>query len=131
MKLFSKLFLLVFFVLAMSSAFAVEVNTSSEHMTVATIAAPNTAHVSSITPADDEPTQGKSQLVALILALLVGALGIHRFYLGYKKIGIIQLVLTLTGIFAIVSWVWALIDAINIATGDLKPADGSDYEDKI
>jgi hypothetical protein len=34
---------------------------------------------------------GKSQLVALLLAFFVGVLGIHRFYLGYTGIGIIQL----------------------------------------
>ncbi|MFN7118520.1 MAG: TM2 domain-containing protein [Saprospiraceae bacterium] len=63
----------------------------------------------------------KSQLTALLLAVFIGALGIHRFYLGYTTIGIIQL-LTLGG-----CGIWALIDLIRIITGDLKPADGSDY----
>lgn len=60
----------------------------------------------------------KSQLVALILCIFVGGLGIHRFYLGYTGIGIIQL-LTAGG-----CGVWALIDLIRIATGDLGPKDG-------
>ena len=64
----------------------------------------------------------KSQLVALLLVILVGALGIHRFYLGYTTIGIIQL-LTLGG-----CGIWALIDLIRIAMGDLGPADGSAYD---
>lgn len=64
---------------------------------------------------------GKSQLVALLLALFVGVLGIHRFYLGYTGIGIIQL-LTAGGFF-----IWAFIDLILIITGDLKPKTG-DYE---
>lgn len=64
----------------------------------------------------------KSQLVALLLAIFVGALGIHRFYLGYTTIGIVQL-LTLGG-----CGVWALIDLIRIAMGDLGPADGSAYD---
>ena len=63
---------------------------------------------------------GKSQLTALLLALFVGALGIHRFYLGYTTIGIIQLI-TLGGL-----GIWALIDLILIITGDLKPKTG-DY----
>ncbi|MCC9165274.1 TM2 domain-containing protein [Pontibacter harenae] len=67
---------------------------------------------------------GKSQLVALILAALIGALGIHRFYLGYTTIGIIQ-ILTLGG-----CGIWALIDLIRIITGDLKPANG-DYSEKL
>ena len=67
----------------------------------------------------------KSQVVAAILAFVLGYLGIHRFYLGYTTIGIIQL-LTAGG-----CGIWALIDFIMILTGDLKPADGSDYEQKI
>lgn len=63
----------------------------------------------------------KSQLVALILVVFVGVLGIHRFYLGYTVIGIIQL-LTAGG-----CGIWALIDLIRIITGELKPADGSEY----
>lgn len=70
-------------------------------------------------------SQPKSQLVALLLAILVGGLGIHRFYLGYTAIGIIQL-LTLGG-----CGVWALIDLIRIAMDDLRPADGSQYEQRL
>lgn len=64
---------------------------------------------------------GKSQVVALILVLLVGGLGIHRFYLGYTWQGIVQL-LTLGG-----CGIWALIDLIRIITGSLQPKDG-EYE---
>jgi len=67
----------------------------------------------------------KSQLVALLLAIFVGVLGIHRFYLGYTGIGIIQL-LTLGG-----CGIWALVDLIMIATGNLKPKDGSSYNPTI
>jgi TM2 domain-containing membrane protein YozV len=64
---------------------------------------------------------GKSQVIALILVLAVGVLGIHRFYLGYTWQGIVQL-LTLGG-----CGIWSLIDLIRIITGDLKPKDG-EYE---
>ena len=67
---------------------------------------------------------GKSQLIALLLVALVGVLGIHRFYLGYTTIGIVQL-LTLGG-----CGIWALIDLIRIVTGDLGPKDGS-YEETL
>jgi TM2 domain-containing membrane protein YozV len=67
---------------------------------------------------------GKSQLVALILAIFVGVIGIHRFYLGYTTYGILQL-LTGGG-----CGIWALIDLIRIATGDLKP-NGGDYSEKL
>lgn len=61
----------------------------------------------------------KDQLIALLLCGLIGVLGIHRFYLGYTTIGIIQL-LTLGG-----CGIWALIDLVRIITGDLKPKDSS------
>ena len=61
----------------------------------------------------------KSQIIALILAIFTGIIGIHRFYLGYTTIGIIQL-LTLGGL-----GIWTLIDIIRIITGDLQPADGA------
>ncbi len=69
-------------------------------------------------------SSGKSQTIALVLVLLLGGLGIHRFYLGYIGIGIIQL-LTLGG-----CGIWALVDLILIITGDLKPK-GSEYEETL
>jgi len=62
--------------------------------------------------------EGKSQLVALLLCFFLGGLGIHRFYLGYTTVGIIQL-LTAGG-----CGIWALIDFIRIILGDLQPANG-------
>jgi TM2 domain-containing membrane protein YozV len=69
--------------------------------------------------------EGKSQIIAAVLAFVVGVLGIHRFYLGYTGIGIAQL-LTLGG-----CGIWALIDLIRIIIGDLKPKDGNDYTTKF
>lgn len=54
----------------------------------------------------------KQWIVALLLAFFLGPLGIHNFYLGYTKKGIIQLVLTLTFIGIIVSGIWSFIDFI-------------------
>ena len=70
-------------------------------------------------------SEPKNQLVALILAIFVGILGIHRFYLGYTGIGVIQL-LTLGG-----CGIWAFIDVIRIALGDLVPKDGSAYDPEL
>jgi hypothetical protein len=61
----------------------------------------------------------KSQTVAWLLALFLGGLGIHRFYLGYTWQGVVQL-LTAGG-----CGIWALIDFIRILTGSLQPKDGS------
>lgn len=64
------------------------------------------------------PAEGKSQLTAALLAFFLGALGIHRFYLGYTWQGVVQL-LTLGGL-----GIWALIDFVRILTGSLQPKDG-------
>ena len=62
----------------------------------------------------------KSKVVALILSIFLGELGIDRFYLGYIGTGILKLITC--GGFGI----WWLIDLIMIATGKLKPKDGSE-----
>ena len=60
----------------------------------------------------------KSNTVALLLCLFLGALGIHRFYVGKIGTGILQLV-TLGAL-----GIWALIDLIMIALGKFKDKDG-------
>ena len=65
----------------------------------------------------------KSKTTALILSILVGGLGVDRFYLGYTGMGVLKL---LTGGVFGVMWI---IDIVNIATGKLGPADGSKYDD--
>lgn len=65
----------------------------------------------------------KSKTTALILSILVGGLGVDRFYLGYTGMGVLKL---LTGGCLGVLWI---IDIINIATGKLAPMDGSGYND--
>ena len=70
----------------------------------------------------DSGLGGKSQLIALILVLLVGGLGIHRFYLGHIGIGVLML---LTGG---VCGILLIIDLVRIITGDLRPRYG-DYDE--
>ncbi len=66
-----------------------------------------------VTAADGE----KSKLVAVLLALFLGSIGIHDFYLGYTKYGIIKIVLTVcTGVGGSI---WALVDLIRLLTGSL------------
>jgi TM2 domain-containing membrane protein YozV len=62
----------------------------------------------------------KSKVTAALLCFFLGGLGIHRFYLGYTTIGILQL-LTAGG-----CGIWAIIDFIMILTGSLKDSEGRD-----
>lgn len=65
-----------------------------------------------VAPAAD----AKSKLVAGLLAIFLGGLGIHNFYLGYTGKAIAQLILSCTGVSAI----WALIEGIMILCGNIK-----------
>ena len=70
-------------------------------------------------------SSGKSQWIALGCCILLGLLGIHRFYLGYYLEGVL-FILTGGG-----CGIWWLVDLIRILTGDLGPADGSGYTEEI
>jgi hypothetical protein len=58
----------------------------------------------------------KSRTNYILLGALLGALGAHSFYAGYKKKGGIQLAITLLtlGFASPLSWVWAVIDICTI-----------------
>ena len=61
----------------------------------------------------------KSKKTTLIISILLGELGIDRFYLGYTKLGILKLITG--GGFGI----WWLVDIYLIATGKMKDVDGN------
>ena len=61
----------------------------------------------------------KSKLTAILLCFFLGSLGIHRFYLGYTLIGVIQL-LTFGGVL-----IWAIIDFIRLIIDSLKDSEGN------
>jgi len=60
----------------------------------------------------------KSWIVALLLCLFLGGLGIHRFYVGKVGTGILMIV-TLGGL-----GIWVLIDLIMIIIGSFKDKQG-------
>ena len=69
--------------------------------------------------------QCKSKLAAGILGIVLGALGIHNFYLGYNNKAIAQLLLSLVGwIFLglgpLIAGIWGLIEGIMILTGSIN-----------
>lgn len=71
-------------------------------------------------PADTGPL--KSKAVGAVLAILLGTLGIHRFYLGDVVGGAALLAITLLsgGLCIPISLIWSIIDAIRILTGSIK-----------
>lgn len=68
-------------------------------------------------------TEVKSKLVAGLLAIFLGYLGIHNFYLGYTNKGLIQILVSIIGgvitcgIATAAISIWALVEGILILTG--------------
>ena len=60
----------------------------------------------------------KSFVATLILCILLGGLGVHRFYVGKIWTGVLML-LTLGGL-----GIWTLVDLIVIAVGNFKDSNG-------
>lgn len=65
---------------------------------------------------EEQKIEKKDKFVAAMLALFLGGLGIHRFYLGDPMSGVIRLIITFVGAFIIIgpfiTAIWALIEAI-------------------
>jgi TM2 domain-containing membrane protein YozV/NMD protein affecting ribosome stability and mRNA decay len=57
----------------------------------------------------------KSKLAAGLLGIFLGSLGIHRFYLGYVGIGIVQIVVSIITLG--IGGLWGFIEGILILTG--------------
>ncbi len=64
----------------------------------------------------------RSFLVAILLSIFTGYLGVDRFYMGYIGLGILKLI-TAGG-----CGIWWFVDLILIATKNLKDADGKELE---
>ena len=65
-----------------------------------------------------EGTSDKGFVPTVMLCFFLGALGVHRFYVGKIGTGIVQL-LTFGGL-----GIWALVDFIMVVTGNFKDAQG-------
>ena len=66
----------------------------------------------------EQQTSDKDWTTLLILSILLGGLGVDRFYAGHIGLGVLKL-LTLGG-----CGFWSLIDIILVAVGNFTDADG-------
>jgi TM2 domain-containing membrane protein YozV len=66
----------------------------------------------------DQIPGAEKKVIAGVLAILLGSLGIHKFYLGYTKAGIIMLAISVVtcGFGATIVWIIALIEGITYLT---------------
>ncbi len=65
----------------------------------------------------------KSKMAAGLLAIFLGSLGIHNFYLGHTGKAVTQLLITILGscivIGPAISGIWALIEGVMILSGSV------------
>ena len=61
-------------------------------------------------------TPSKSKVAFVLLGVFLGSLGIHNFYIGRTKQGVIQLLISVlsAGMLSIASWIWAIVDICTI-----------------
>ena len=83
------------------------------------------------TCADTTVQKQKNKFIAGLLAIFLGTLGIHNFYLGYNKKGITQLLLFVF-FMGWVSFIWSIVDAIRIFTDKIdRDAKGVPLSDNL
>lgn len=85
-------------------------------------------------PFTGEALSDKSKVVAGLLQIFLGGLGIGRFYIGDNTTGTIQLVLTIVGFVTLIVFVgffilvgvsiWALVDGILMLSGSVRDSRG-------
>lgn len=89
------------------------------------------------TNANSDPT-AKSRLVAGLLAIFLGSLGIHNFYLGYTNRALVQLLVSIIGgmvtcgVATLAIEIWALVEGIFYLTqhdGYTADASGKSLKD--
>mgnify|MGYP001194804765 FL=1 len=64
---------------------------------------------------DTEEFSEKSRVVAGVLGIVLGGIGVHRFYLGSVGIGILQIILTI--ITFGIAGIWGFIEGVIILAG--------------
>ena len=68
----------------------------------------------------------KNRMTFIVLGILLGALGVHNFYAGYRGKATAQLCISIftLGLASPMSWVWAVID---VSTVD-RDSDGVKFQ---
>jgi len=62
-----------------------------------------------------ENTAAKSRTTYILLALFLGTLGVHNFFSGHTKHGVIKLVLLVAcGLGLIVNPIWSIVEMITV-----------------
>ena len=66
-------------------------------------------------PASATGFSSRRRLIAGVLGILLGPIGVHRFYLGYTGIGVLQIILTI--VTGGIAGLWGFIEGVLCLTG--------------
>lgn len=69
----------------------------------------------------DKKYSEKNMWWVLVIAIIFGMLGFHRFYIGKIGTGVVMILCTI--VFFPISAVWLLIDILSIITGNMRDKD--------
>lgn len=86
------------------------------------VVTPATQNVVTPTPTSIRPSgpvEVKSKKRAAIFAILLGGCGVHDFYLGFIKRGIIKILLSIVSL-GFAGAIWGVVDFIRIVAGGVK-----------
>ena len=103
------------------------------HISSSTLICPSCGY--QMPPVQNVVYKQKSKVLAGILGIVFGSIGVHNFYLGYTSKGVIQLAMTLggfltCGISSAAAGIWGLVEGILILTGSIDvDADGNRLSD--
>jgi hypothetical protein len=58
----------------------------------------------------------KTRIAFVLLGIFFGALGVHNFYAGYIKRGVVQACITVltVGYASVISWIWAIVEVCTV-----------------
>jgi TM2 domain-containing membrane protein YozV len=68
----------------------------------------------------------RNRFIAGLMALLLGEFGLHRFYLGYNRVGLVMLSITVLtcGFGLVITVPWSLFEAVLLFLGRMRDAEG-------
>lgn len=78
-------------------------------------------NTNALDPAINQEVQNK-KMVAGILAILLGGLGIHKFYLGYTMAGLIMILVSILSL-GFLAWIMSIIGIVEGIIYLTKPND--------
>jgi TM2 domain-containing membrane protein YozV len=75
-------------------------------------------------PARQGQTSPHNFIVIVVLCVLLGVFGVHRFVVGKKASAVAMLILTFTLVGSVITFIWMIADLVFLASGKFTDAQG-------